>query len=58
MTMITSFPTHTPHEKCPSLEVNNYHLIFDLNGVFVAMSEGLTRICLVVLRPGIKEFLV
>jgi hypothetical protein len=33
------------------------HLIFDLNGVLVAMSEGQTRTCPVVLRACLKEFL-
>lgn len=32
------------------LEVSDYHLIFDLNGVLVAMGEGQTRTCLVVLK--------
>jgi hypothetical protein len=32
------------------LEANDYHLIFDLNGVLVAMSEGQTRTCMVVLK--------
>ncbi len=39
------------------MEVNHYHLIFDLNGVLVATSEGQTRSCLMILRPGLKEFL-
>jgi hypothetical protein len=57
--MITTsgFPAHTPQEKCPSLEVSDYHLIFDLNGVLVAVGEGQTRTCPVVLRLGLKEFL-
>jgi hypothetical protein len=36
--------------------VSDYHLIFNLNGVLVAMNEGQTRTQLVVLRLGIKEF--
>jgi hypothetical protein len=37
--------------------VNDYHLILDLNGVLVVMGEGQTKICLIVLRPNLKEFL-
>jgi hypothetical protein len=33
-----------------------YHLIFNLNGVLVAISEGQTRSRHVVLRLGLKEF--
>jgi hypothetical protein len=55
--MTTSFPAHTPQEKHILLEVSDYHLIFDLNGVLVAMNEGQTRICLIVMRLGFKEFL-
>ncbi len=57
MTTTSSFPTHTLQEKYPSLEVSDYHLIFDLNGVLVAMGEGQTRTCLINLRPSHKEFL-
>jgi hypothetical protein len=39
------------------VEVNHYHLIFDLNGVFMATSEGRTKSRLVILKPGLKEFL-
>jgi hypothetical protein len=39
------------------VEVNDYHLIFNLNGVLVAASEGQTRSPLIVLRPDLKEFL-
>jgi hypothetical protein len=39
------------------VEVNDYHLIFDLNGVLVATSEGQTKSHHVVLRLGLKEFL-
>jgi hypothetical protein len=41
----------------PAVEVNNYHLIFNLIGVLVATSEGQTKSHLVVLRPSLKEFL-
>jgi hypothetical protein len=57
MTTTSGFPAHTPQEKHPLLEVNDYHLIFDLNGVLVTMGQGQTRTCLVVLRPNLKEFL-
>jgi hypothetical protein len=56
MTMTSSFLAHTPKVKCPSLEVSDYHLIFDLNGVLVAIGEGQTRTCPLVLRLGLKEF--
>jgi hypothetical protein len=39
------------------VEVNHYHLIFDLNGVLVATSEGQTQFRLMILRPSLKEFL-
>jgi hypothetical protein len=57
MTTIFSFPTHTLKEKLPSLELNDYHLIFNLNGVLVAMSESQIRTHPVVLTPSLKEFL-
>jgi len=57
MTMTSSFLAHTLQEKHLSLEVKNYHLIFDLNGVFIATNEDQTKICPVVLRPNLKEFL-
>jgi hypothetical protein len=59
ITMTFGFLAHTLQVKCPSLEVevNDYHLIFDLNGVFVATSEGETKTHLVVLSLGFKEFL-
>jgi hypothetical protein len=57
MTRTTSFPTHTPQEKYPLLEVNDYHFIFNLNGVFITMSEGQTRTHMIVMRIGLKEFL-
>ncbi len=57
MTMTSSFPTHILHEKRPSLEVSDYHLILDLNGVLVATGEGQTKSHQVVLRLGLKEFL-
>jgi hypothetical protein len=37
--------------------VSDYHLIFDLNNVLVAMGEGQIRTHSVVLRLGLKEFL-
>jgi TFIIF-interacting CTD phosphatase-like protein len=37
--------------------VSDYHLIFDLNGVFIAIGKGQTKACLVVIRPSLKEFL-
>jgi hypothetical protein len=40
-----------------AVEVNDYHLIFDLNGVLVATSEGQIRSHPNVLRLGLKEFL-
>ncbi len=57
--MITTygFPAHTPYEKSPSLEVNDYQLTFNLNGVLVAMGEGQTITRLIILKPGLKEFL-
>ncbi len=55
--MTFGFPAHTPHEKRPLLEVNDYCLIFDLNGTLIAMSEGQIRTRLVVIRFGLKEFL-
>jgi hypothetical protein len=39
------------------MEVNDYYLIFDLNGVLVVTGEDQTRSRLVVLRHGLKEFL-
>jgi hypothetical protein len=51
MTMISSFLAHTPQEKHLSLEVTNYHLIFNLNGVLVVTSENKTK------TPSLKEFL-
>jgi hypothetical protein len=39
------------------MEVSDYHLIFDLNGVLVAIGEGQTKSHLVVLRLGFKKFL-
>jgi hypothetical protein len=38
----SSFLTHTPLEKHLSLEVSDYHLIFNLIGVLVATSEDQT----------------
>jgi hypothetical protein len=57
--MITTFcfPIHTSQEKRHLLEMNDYHLIFDLNGVFVATGEGQIKTRPIVLRPGLKEFL-
>ncbi len=39
------------------VEVNDYHLIFDLNGVLVVNGEGQIKSWPVILRLGIKEFL-
>ncbi len=36
------------------VEVSDYHLIFNLNGVLVATSEGQTRSCPIVLKPNLK----
>jgi hypothetical protein len=41
----------------PVVEVNDYHLIFELSGVLVAASEGQTRSRLIILKHGLKEFL-
>jgi hypothetical protein len=38
------------------VEVNDYHLIFDLNGVLVVIGEGQIKFHLVVLRPNLNEF--
>jgi hypothetical protein len=37
--------------------VTDYHFDFDLNGVFVATSEGRIKIHLIVLQLGLKESL-
>jgi hypothetical protein len=39
------------------MEVRDYHLIFDLNGVLVVIGESQTKSHSVVLRPNLKEFL-
>jgi hypothetical protein len=39
------------------VEVSEYHLIFDLNGVLVATGEGQTKSRPIVLKPTLKEFL-
>jgi hypothetical protein len=41
----------------PTVEVSEYHFIFDLNGVLVVTSEGQTKSRPVVLKPNVKEFL-
>jgi hypothetical protein len=41
----------------PTVEVSEYHLIFDLNGVLVAIGEGQTRSRPIVLKPSLKKFL-
>jgi TFIIF-interacting CTD phosphatase-like protein len=41
----------------PTMEVSEYHLIFDLNGVLVVTSEGQTKSRPLVLKPNLKEFL-
>jgi hypothetical protein len=38
------------------MEVNDYHLIFDLNGVLVVTKEGQIKSCSVVLKLGLKDF--
>jgi hypothetical protein len=57
MIMTFGFPAHSSHEKCLSLEVSDYHLIFDLNGVLLVKGEDQTRTHLVVVGLGLKEFL-
>jgi len=37
--------------------VNDYHLIFNLNGVLVSTGDGQTKSRLVLLKHGLKEFL-
>jgi hypothetical protein len=37
--------------------MSDYHLIFDLNGVLVAIGEGQIKTLLVVLSPSLKEFM-
>jgi len=56
MTTTFCFPIHTSQEKRHLLEMSDYHLIFYLNGVLVATSEGQIRTRPIVLRPGLKEF--
>jgi hypothetical protein len=41
----------------PMVEVSEYHLTFDLNGVLVATSEGQTKSRPIVLKLNLKEFL-
>ncbi len=46
-----------PKEIQPAMEVIEYHLIFNLNGVLVATRDSqITRSRLVVLKLGLKEF--
>ncbi len=40
-----------------TMEVNDYHLIFDLNGVLVVTGEDQFKSHLVVLKPSLKEFI-
>ncbi len=40
----------------PMVEVSDYHLIFNLNGVFVATSEGQIKSYLAVLKPNLNFF--
>jgi hypothetical protein len=40
----------------PTMEMIDYHLIFNLNGVLVVISESQIRSCLIVLNFGLKEF--
>ncbi len=53
---ISSFVKDTPQETWVVVEVNDYHLIFDLNGVLVVIGEGQIKFHLVVLRPNLNEF--
>ncbi len=57
MTTISGFFAHTSQEKHLLLEVIDFHLIFDLNGVLVVTSENQIKTFPVVLRLGLKEFL-
>jgi hypothetical protein len=41
----------------PTMEVSDYHLIFDLNGVLVVIGENQIKSHSIVLRPNLKEFL-
>jgi hypothetical protein len=38
----------------PMVEVNNYYLIFDLNGVLTTTCEGQTKSHSIVLKPNLK----
>jgi hypothetical protein len=57
MMIISNFFAHVLQVKQLLLEVNDYHLIFNLNGILIAMGEGQTRTHSMVLRLGLKEFL-
>jgi hypothetical protein len=57
MITTSSFHAHILKEKQPLLEVTDYHLIIDLNGVHFPTSEGQTKSRAMVLRFGLKEFL-
>jgi hypothetical protein len=39
------------------VEVNDYHLIFNLNGVCMAAIKGQTKFHLMVLKHGLKQFI-
>jgi len=39
----------------PTMEMIDYHLIFNLNGVLVATNESQIRSCPIVLKLGLKE---
>ncbi len=43
-----------PKEMRPIMEVSEYHLILNLNGILVATREGqITRACVLVLKLGL-----
>jgi hypothetical protein len=41
----------------PMVEVSEYHLIFDLNGVLLVTGEGQIKSRPIVLKPNFKKFL-
>jgi hypothetical protein len=57
MITTSNFHAHILKEKQPLLEVSDYHLIIDLNGVFFPIGEGQTKSRAMVLKLGLKEFL-
>jgi len=46
-----------PEKSLGELKVNEYHLIFDLNGILVAIGEGPIKFWLVILWLGLRKFL-